>query len=177
MECPFCKASLEEFHQYCPKCGKLVAIIVHPAQPKMISLEQIVWTLVAGFSSIIFLLFIFYLIDLPFTFFFYLGLDSSIIISFRIFSLFIRSKNESLSDFFPYYKEFLAITGFLILFSALWVDFALNFDNYGSNIEWLQIIKFAFDYIIGYIVGLAFIGYFYYQRLNKRINPQIKYDL
>ncbi len=171
MECPYCNITWEgEERQYCPQCGKLVSIFVRKPH-LMITIEQIIWIIVAGFSSYLVLFYIIEKIKLPLSIELYLGLDASIIMSYRVYLLFRKSNNESLGDFFPYYKEFFILAGLLIWFSAFWIKLIINYVVVDKAINFAFLGVFTIHFFEGYILGLLLVFYFFY-RSNKarRVN-------
>ena len=168
MECPYCNISWEgEDKQYCPSCGKLVAITVHKPSPKIISIEQIVWLIAAGFSAYYVLLYIVNKVNLPFSIEVYLGLNASFIMAYRVFILYRKSDNDYMGEFFPYFKEFFIITGVLIWFSAFWIKIVFDFISVNKTIDYSSLGLFTFNFFEGYALGLLLMLYFYYRAQRK----------
>ncbi len=169
MQCSFCNTIWDEIQgrQYCPNCGKLAVLVVQPPGPSIITIRQIIEMIIAGLLSYVILLFIFQKMNLPFTFEFYFGIDSSFVMGYRFYYLLFRTSNYYIRDFFPNYREFFILIGFLIwlIFFTLTTPFNSIFN--GNTIDFVLIISSFTDFTVGYIIGIALIAYFFFRSIKR----------
>ena len=163
VECPFCKTINEGSRQYCQKCGRLIQLSVRDSLPKLISVEQIIWILLGGYS-IYFLLRFF--IQLEFSVLILISAITSFIMFYRLKYL---SGDTELNEFFPMWKQFLFIAGFIIWFIEIvsLLTLTITYRILIQDIIIKEIVPFSWEFIQGYILGITVpLFYYYYKKRN-----------
>ena len=104
---------------------------------------------------------------LPFTFEFYLGIDSSFIMGYYILYFFLKSPQLYINDFFPYYKLFFLILGILIFLSYFLIMVTNKLIVEKTNVNLFPFVLSLSDFFVGYLLGIALIVYFYIRTVKR----------
>ena len=161
--CPHCRDP-SDARQYCKTCGKLVQIQVRPKIPSIISINQIVWVLIGGYS-VYFLLR--YFLPFKFTFILIISITTSFMMLLRVYTLMKQMNNTDLSDFFPNWKEFFFLSGLAIWISEIILLIGLKTEAL-DYILIHEILPFSYKFWQGFLLGLLGPIFFYYYKIKRK---------